>query len=415
MTKVKKKEPHPGAPKIELFRLLRIIATGTEDKSKDAKKQLAQLCRYSRTRDNLRGVSQKEAREVIAGVQSATTVQNHYRYLSALSRIWTIFFGLYEELEALIFENITHASGNIRHAAVTLSRYLRVVDRKSRLDRDAYIQKRCVPLCVRLKQLLAQYSPSEWRDREQFDPVIIENLKPSVAKSLLLLWQDTVFIYDESDTFYDTYPECKLDFPVTPYDLHGTEEERDVLTEDDRTVDDLYYDAMELLHDYRDRLAYQDAEILLLRALDMDKHNVQTFVGLSTVYERLRDKSEERKYVNQAYEETKHIFPKWPEQMLWGILENRKYMRAIHRKATLSADEGDAKGAEELYRLLLTLNPGDNQGIRYLLAGLYARISGALIDKMFDEGNRKQDWRKLEQLVADQNKKHKFWSPPNYD
>lgn len=413
--KNEKKEPHPGAPKTELFRLLNIIATGTEEESKAAKKQFVQLCRYSRTMDNVRKISPKEAREIITDVRSATTTQNHYRYLTSLSHIWIIFFGLYDELEALIFENISHASGNVRHAAVRLGRYLQVIDRKTRLDKSAYMHSRIVPLCKRIKQLLARYAPPEWKERDQFDQVIIENLKPSVVKSLLLLWQDTVFMYTEDDALYDICPECKLDFPVIPYDLHGNEEKWDVLAEDDRTVDDLYYDAMELLHDYRDRLAYQDAETLLLRALYMDEHNVQTLVGLSVVYEKLRDRKKERDYVNRAYEETKRVFPKWPEQMPWGILENRKYLRAIHGKATLSADEGDSKTAKKLYRLLLTLNPGDNQGIRYLLAGLYAGISGPEIDKMFDKGNRKQDWSKLEQLVADQNSKHKFWNPPNYE
>lgn len=413
--KGKKKEPHPGAPKAELFRLLNIIATGTEDESKAAKKQFAQLCRYSRTQENLRDISQKEAREILAEVRSATTTKNHYRYLSALSHIWPIFIGLYADLEAVIFENITHASGKIRHTAVILGGYLKVVDTESRLDEDVFMQNRLIPLCIQLKRLLTQYAPSEWRERDQFDPVIIENLKPSVIKSLLLLWQDTVSIYTESDTFYDTYAECKLDFPVIPYDSRVTEEEWDVLAEDDRTADDLYYDAMELLHDYRDRFAEEDAETLLLRALDMDTNNVQTLVGLSVVYERLCDREKEKEYVDRAYEETRRVFPKWSEQMPWGILQNRKYLRAIHGKATLSAFERDTKTAEELYRLLLILNPGDNQGIRYLLAGLYTNISGAEIDKMFEEGNRKQDWSKLEKLVADQNKKHKFWNPSNYD
>jgi hypothetical protein len=68
----------------------------------------------------------------------------------------------------------------------------------------------------------------------------------------------------------------------------------------------------------------------------------------------------------------------------------------------------------ELYKLLLKLNPGDNQGVRYVLAGLYAGIDGQKINKMFDEGNEKQDWSKLEKLVANQNKKHKFWVKPKY-
>ena len=33
---------------------------------------------------------------------------------------------------------------------------------------------------------------------------------------------------------------------------------------------------------------------------------------------------------------------------------------------------------------------------------------------MTDEGNEKQDWSKQENLVFEQNKKHKFWKEPKY-
>jgi len=58
------------------------------------------------------------------------------------------------------------------------------------------------------------------------------------------------------------------------------------------------------------------------------------------------------------------------------------------------------------------MNPNDNQGVRYTLAGLYAGISGSEINEMFDEGNKKQDWSKLEELVDTQNKKNLFWKKP---
>jgi len=36
------------------------------------------------------------------------------------------------------------------------------------------------------------------------------------------------------------------------------------------------------------------------------------------------------------------------------------------------------------------------------------------INEMFDEGNEKQNWDKLENLVKKQNAKHKFWKEPKY-
>lgn len=78
-------------------------------------------------------------------------------------------------------------------------------------------------------------------------------------------------------------------------------------------------------------------------------------------------------------------------------------------------DDGEKEKAIELYKLLLKLNPGDNQGVRYVLSGVYAGISGEEINNMFDEGNDNQDWSKSERLVQEQNAKHKFWKPPKWD
>ena len=93
-------------------------------------------------------------------------------------------------------------------------------------------------------------------------------------------------------------------------------------------------------------------------------------------------------------------------------MDNRAYMRAIQYRADLYADDGEKEKAIELYRLLLKMNPNDNQGARYVIAGLYAGISEEEINRMFDEGNEKQNWDKLENLAAKQNAKHKFWKEP---
>jgi hypothetical protein len=44
-------------------------------------------------------------------------------------------------------------------------------------------------------------------------------------------------------------------------------------------------------------------------------------------------------------------------------------------RALLDHGDGNLKEAEQLYRVLLKLNPSDNQGIRYLLKGLKAGLS----------------------------------------
>jgi tetratricopeptide (TPR) repeat protein len=53
----------------------------------------------------------------------------------------------------------------------------------------------------------------------------------------------------------------------------------------------------------------------------------------------------------------------------WGLLETRPYMRARSGLAQALWDVGRHDEAIEHYRELLRLNPNDNQGNRYLLAG----------------------------------------------
>lgn len=175
-------------------------------------------------------------------------------------------------------------------------------------------------------------------------------------------------------------------------------------------VNDLYYDAMELLDGSSSHA--QRAEKILMKALAIDTHNAQTHVGFVHVYGTLRNKSKAEEHIKKAYEETVKKIQVWPERMAWDSMDNRAYMRAIQYRADLYADEGEKNKAIELYRLLLRMNPNDNQGVRYTLAGVYAGISGEEINRMFDEGNEKQNWGKLENLVKKQNAKHKFWKEP---
>lgn len=63
-------------------------------------------------------------------------------------------------------------------------------------------------------------------------------------------------------------------------------------------------------------------------------------------------------------------FEKYAEHF-WGAVETRPYMRARAGLATSLMQMGEYHQAIEHYRELLRLNPGDNQGIRYILAPLY--------------------------------------------
>lgn len=172
---------------------------------------------------------------------------------------------------------------------------------------------------------------------------------------------------------------------------------------------DLYYDALDLLE--RGKPGARKALELLNQAMEMDEDYVQTYIGFICVYGALEKNKERERMTQMAYSKTLKKFPEWPETMKWAELDNRAYMRAIQFMAELYWDYGQNEEAAELFRLLLRLNPGDNQGARYEIAALYAGLSGDDVNRMFDEGDAKQNWDELQNLVEEQNKKHKFWNP----
>lgn len=184
----------------------------------------------------------------------------------------------------------------------------------------------------------------------------------------------------------------------------------DNVRQNEENINDLYYDAMELLDGGRS--SAKRAEKLLLKALKLDEHNVQTHIGFAHVYGALKDKKKAHEHIKIAYDETIKKFPTWPQHMEWGDIDNRAFMRAVQYRADLYADEGEREKAIALYRLLLKLNPNDNQGARYTISGVYVGISGEEINAMFGEGNENQNWDKLENLVKEQNTQHAFWKEP---
>jgi len=171
-------------------------------------------------------------------------------------------------------------------------------------------------------------------------------------------------------------------------------------------INDLYYDAMELLEGSREDA--KRAEKLLIQARELDEHSVQTYIGFTHVYGALKNKKKANECIQKAYDKTIRKFPAWPRRMEWGYIDNRAYLRAIQYQADLYADEREKDKAIELYQLLLRLNPNDNQGVRYTLAGVYAGISGEEVNRMFDECNEEQSWDALELLVQKQNALHHF-------
>ncbi|MHB1673135.1 MAG: tetratricopeptide repeat protein [Acidobacteriaceae bacterium] len=90
----------------------------------------------------------------------------------------------------------------------------------------------------------------------------------------------------------------------------------------------------------------------------------------------------------------------------WGLMETRSYMRARVELAELLHREGLNLEAIQHYEALLELNPGDNQGVRYPLLGLYllvGNLEGArkLLREFEDDAMATFAWgRALERVLS---------------
>lgn len=87
----------------------------------------------------------------------------------------------------------------------------------------------------------------------------------------------------------------------------------------------------------------------------------------------------------------------------WGLLETRPYMRAMNGLAGVlwAVDEGEQ--AIAIWREMLRLNPGDNQGVRYQLLACLMELqrneeTKALLEQF--EGDYMADWAYGEALLA---------------
>lgn len=84
----------------------------------------------------------------------------------------------------------------------------------------------------------------------------------------------------------------------------------------------------------------------------------------------------------------------------WAVLETRPYMRARSGLAECLWEDGQKEESVEHYKDMLRLNPGDNQGLRYVLApklilmGRYNEVE-ALFNEYEDEGTAEWEYGKV--------------------
>jgi len=138
-----------------------------------------------------------------------------------------------ESITELIFQAILNDDGRVRHAAVQLGEKVRILP--PGLGNREKMMEGLVPYIERTLALLREYAPRSWyKYTSPANPLMEPELKPSKAKSLLLLWHALAEFGVYSEEFLTKYPSCALPFYVQWYERHEHGGEGD-----DRTIDEI--------------------------------------------------------------------------------------------------------------------------------------------------------------------------------
>lgn len=147
----------------------------------------------------------------------------------------------------------------------------------------------------------------------------------------------------------------------------------DTLPDLDVRIDPTAIDAaQDIVYDAMDANTRAMAIKLALKALAISPHCSDAYNVLAWYWARNED--EKIALCSHAVKAAEKVLgPKGFKEFaphFWGFLETRPYMRARHTLALALSAQGRHAEAAEHYRDMLRLNPGDNQGIRYLLIDL---------------------------------------------
>jgi len=170
-----------------------------------------------------------------------------------------------------------------------------------------------------------------------------------------------------------------------------------------RRGDDATAKAQDVMYEAWERTTSRSRIALARKALGISPLCADAYVLLA---EEARSIEEARDYYAKGVEAGElALGPRGFKQYaghFWGFLETRPYMRARAGLAGTLLQLGDVDGALAHYRDMLKLNPNDNQGIRYVLAGCLLRQDNdsALKELLaaYEDGNA--SWLYTRALVA---------------
>ena len=178
-----------------------------------------------------------------------------------------------------------------------------------------------------------------------------------------------------------------------------------------KTKEDYLDEAMEYLEKDDKKSAIE----CLHKALALDNNYLEAISDLGLIY-FYTDIKKSKEYYEKACElSKKELGGEWPKELEWGTLKNRPYLLSLQGLGLICWRENEIEEAKKLFELLLTLNPNDNQGIRYCMTAIYMGLAWDKLGKIEERCANKGEYDELDNLLNEQNKIHNFWKAPEED
>ena len=129
-------------------------------------------------------------------------------------------------------------------------------------------------------------------------------------------------------------------------------------------------EAQKFVYDAWEATDPADKFALCQQALSTFPFLVDAYNCLGQIYQRSWHDIAKAEQAYRYAMECGHLL--WPElkdseEILWGRVDCRPYLRTYHGLGMVLEDQGKATEAIKHYRYLLRVNPSDNQGVRFLL------------------------------------------------
>ena len=152
------------------------------------------------------------------------------------------------------------------------------------------------------------------------------------------------------------------EFKVIKYDDES--EGQFVWGEDRDSLFEKHYDALEALETGK----FDEARAELEQILEIDSDFIDAYNSLASILRKEGKLVEAIQLYEQAVQIGERLIPKdFSGRIIWGDLDNRPFLRALHGKGVCSLKFAKYRKAIDSFEQLLEYNPNDNQGARYLL------------------------------------------------